>query len=298
MKGEMGPVEASILRDINHKEYIDYLNNLCINNNIICTRNLENVTKNQIVDAQINMQNYKQRARTEQAKKEYYERLKQERERKEIEERRILEERREKEEREQEIKKQYIIIYNTFMNNDNFFKDIKFIKEELHIYLSIQLNSLYREERFPNIFNRFIYTYNDIINSLKNDKDSNNDSVIKIYESLYNNMNRELLNLEKIEIILETVKKYSSSDQGKNVRVYDEIFDYGITYSSIHTDFYINITNLSGNNLDIYIKIADSNILSNCENMEIYVRSGKAYFSKKLYSKLSKISLDYLISKM
>ena len=179
----------------------------------------------------------------------------------------------------------------------NFFKDIKFIKEELHIYLTSELGSFFREKHFPIIFNRFIYTYNDIINSLKNDKNDNS-SIIKIYESLYNNMNFELLNLEKIEIILETVKKYSSSDQGKNVRVYNEIFDYGITYSSIHTDFYINIINLSGNNLDIYIKIADSNILSDNEDMQIYVRSGKAYFYTRSYSKLSMISLDYLISKM
>lgn len=295
MKGEIGPVEASILRDINRKEYIDYLNNLCINNNIICTRNLEKVTENQIVDAQINMQNYKKRAREEQIKKEYYEKLK-----REIEEKRKIEAE-EKEKREEHIKKVEGIgdIYCFFMTDDDFFKNDIFIKEKLHLYLTYQFNSFIREADYPYIVERFIYTYNDIISSLKSNEYKNH-SIIKIYESLYNNINFELVNLEKIETVLETVKKYASVNEGMNVYVpaYQIKFNYGITYKDIHTDFYINITNLSGDNLDIYIKIADSNIINDSEDMHIYVRSRKAYFRTRSYSKLSMISLDYLISKM
>lgn len=301
----MGPIEERILNEINEEEYYNKLKSSCDSNRIHASSlyQFQDVTDNFAFSSKVQkeykriMEENKRRVEQEQKKRDEEEKrraaIAAEKARKE-------EERKEKENNKkvkkelveiinpEELERNIISSWNTLLNSNSFSISIR----KLIKYLNI-LFYTYRSDNFNILFNRFIKDKELIMKKiLPDDVDTVND--------LYNQLNKEYLNIEKIETILETCKKYAEPGYGRGRNVYNEYWTYGITYSAINTDIYIGIND---NDVTLLLEVRgkaqekERLHLAYDKNENLYFKDFHTYNVKN--SKiLDSISLDYLIERM
>ena len=192
---------------------------------------------------------------------------------------------------EEKIKQKTLLERNVINKWDEILNSDPFaIKNLIQILNNIFYSD--RNDNFNIIFNKFIKDKEIIIDRVIPD------DTINLINNLYYQLNKEYLNIEKIETIIETCKKYSKPGYGQGRNVYNEYWTYGITYSVIDTDIYIRIqTN------DVNILIED-HIRRHKDRINLsYDLNGNLYFleninNNKYYNILDDIKLDYLIERM
>lgn len=306
----IGPIEARIMYTIEHSgydDYIDYMHRTIQNNGVIhCSYKWSNedyILLNEKIkrNNKIKELEKEEQERIEEVnRKKEKRRLEQEERRKEAERKALhtkVEISRKLKEKslniiEEKIKQKTLLERNIINKWDEILNSGPFAIKNL-----IQtLNNIFysdRNDNFNIIFNKFIKDKEIII-----DRVIPPDDTINLINNLYYQLNKEYLNIEKIETIIETCKKYSKPGYGQGRNVYNEYWTYGITYSVINTDIYIRIqTN------DVIILIED-HIRRYKDRFNLsYDLNGNLYFleninNNKYYNILDDIKLDYLIERM